>query len=195
MKSYEITTDHRGSHLRLYTPNEQEVRRHADQLVHFYNDPHNSAMMDHATDHTAEEIIQWYADTDPDTIRFLIEADGRLLGDADLRHIDYQRGTAEYAVMIGDRGTQGKGWGTQVSLMVTYFGFTELGLKTIYLTIIPANVAGRRCYEKVGYTLNNSAIAREYMDQPDDIVMSLDRSTFTARHGEHLPAINIRSRE
>jgi RimJ/RimL family protein N-acetyltransferase len=194
MAGYEISTNHKGQDLRLYTPNAAEVRRYAEPLAQFYNDPHNSAMMDHSTEHTVEDIIQLYMDPTSDTLRFFIEADGIFLGDADLRHIDRARGTAEYAVMIGARAAQGKGWGTQVSLMVTHFAFTELGLQTVYLVVIPANVAGRRAYEKVGYTRDESWAAEEYKDQPDDIAMSIDRQTFLARHGEPLAAISIRPR-
>lgn len=191
MHRYEITADHRGSHLRLYTPTESEVRRHATALARFYNDPHNSAMMDHSSTHTVEDVIEMYAEPSPHMIPFFIEADGLFLGDADLRSIDRHRRTAEYAVMIGERSTQGKGWGTQISLMATHFAFVELKLQTVYLSIIPANVAGRRAYEKVGYVIDNSPEAVEYMDQPGDIVMSVRHETLVERHGERLQSIHI----
>ncbi|MBI1747718.1 MAG: GNAT family N-acetyltransferase [Acidobacteria bacterium] len=192
MSHYEITSRHKGSLLRLYTPDDDEVRQCAERLAGFYNDPYNSTMMDHTTDHTAEDIAKIYSSHAPDTLRFFIAADGVFLGDADLRRINSQARTAEYAVMIGERGTQGKGWGTQVSIMLTYFAFSALQLQTIYLTIIPANVAGRRCYEKVGYAVDNSAGAANYREHPTDLVMSVDRAAFLLRHRQLLPPILIR---
>lgn len=195
MNTYEIVTEHRGHHLRVYMPQAQEVRRYAEMLAHFYNDEHNRVMMDHSDEHTPEDILELYADTSPDTIRFFIEADGVFLGDADLRHIDRARRTAEYAVMIGARAAQGKGWGTRVTIMITYFAFAELDLQTVYLSVIPTNVAGRRAYEKVGYQRDHSEAGKQFREHPDDIVMSVDRATFMARHGDVLSGITIRRQQ
>lgn len=189
MRGYQITLRDDPQHLRLYTPSAADVRRHAGRLAEFYNDPHNRAMMGHSAEHTAEDVIALYTDPSPDTLRFLIEAEGRLLGDADLRHIEPARGTAEYAVMIGEPAAQGRGWGTQVSIMAAGLAFRELGLRRLYLSVGPANAAGRRCYEKVGYRLDPSAAAAARRDQPDDLVMSITPRALAIAHGGRLAAM------
>src|SRR2546426_1082291 len=61
----------------------------------------------------------------------------------------------------------------------------------VYLSVEPENVAGRRCYEKVGYVLDHSCPASRYADEPTDVTMSLTREAFERRHGDALEAIAI----
>ena len=47
---------------------------------------------------------------------------------------------------------------------------------------MPANVASRRVFEKLGHAVDRSAAARAFADEDDDIVMSIDRATFERAH-------------
>jgi RimJ/RimL family protein N-acetyltransferase len=99
-----------------------------------------------------------------------------LMGDADFRNIEGRVG--EFAIMIGGRATQGRGLGTRFGLMLHVFGFAVLGLEQIYISVIPANIASRRLFEKLGYQIDDSPAAREFIDEESDLTMSLARATF-----------------
>jgi RimJ/RimL family protein N-acetyltransferase len=124
--------------------------------------------------------------------QFLLFLDGKLAGDADLRGIAV--GTAEFAFMIGARDQQGKGLGTKFALMIHAFAFQWLGLRRVYASIVPHNVASRRVFEKLGYTLDDGAEARGYADEPGDIVMGIDRTAFERAHAAAIAQLRMEDR-
>ncbi|HEY6476581.1 MAG TPA: GNAT family N-acetyltransferase [Polyangia bacterium] len=159
-------------------PTGEELRSAAPELAAFYNDSHNRAMMAHETDaYTAADVIAYYEELRVERGRpFLLFRDGVLMGDADFRHIDDRSG--EFAIMIGGRATQGRGLGTRFGLMLHTFGYGVLELDRIYISVIPANSASRRLFEKLGYQSDDSPEAREFIDTESDLTMSLARSAF-----------------
>jgi RimJ/RimL family protein N-acetyltransferase len=69
--------------------------------------------------------------------------------------------------------------------MLHAFGYDVLGLDRIYISVIPANTASRRLFEKLGYRSDDSPEAREFIDDQSDLTMSLARTAFeSARHAE-----------
>ena len=167
-----------------FEPTRQEVAAAAPALSRYYNDSHNRAMMAHGEDMSPEDVVEHYDSVWGEGGRnFLLDIDGTLMGDADLRHVDMATRTAEFAIMIGQRATQGRGLGTRFALMLHALAFGALGLESIYITIIPANKASQRLFEKIGYQLDASAAARAYIDEEDDITMSFSRDQFQRLHG------------
>jgi RimJ/RimL family protein N-acetyltransferase len=159
-----------------------QVAAVAPTLAGFYNEPHNRAMLAHAADLHARDVVAHYRRLAGDGARaFLLELDGRLVGDADLRHID--RGRAEIAILVGDRSVQGRGLGTRFGVMVHAFAFRALGLRRVYASIIPSNAASLRLFGKLGYERDDSPEARRTMDAPDDVTLSLARERFEGLHG------------
>src|SRR5579871_611144 len=142
-------------------PDPAELRRAAPQLAAFYNDDHNRRMLAHDDEpHTAEDVVAYYEELRAEGGRpFLLYADGVLMGDADFRNLEDR--TGEFAILIGGRATQGRGLGTRFARMLHVFGFRTLGLDRIYISVIPANAASRRLFEKLGYQIDDSPEARE----------------------------------
>jgi RimJ/RimL family protein N-acetyltransferase len=175
-------------------PDAAELRRAAPQLAAFYNDDHNRRMLAHDDEpHTAEDVVSYYEELRAEGGRpFLLTADGALVGDADFRNIEDDSG--EFAILIGGRATQGRGLGTRFARMLHQFGFGTLGLGRIYISVIPANVASRRLFEKLGYAIDDSPEARELIDEPSDITMSLARATFEGAGSEDLAAVHAFAR-
>ena len=91
--------------------------------------------------------------------------------------------------MIGGRATQGRGLGTRFGLMLHAFGYGVLGLGRLYISVIPANAASRRLFEKLGYEVDDSPEAREFIDEESDLTMSLARSAFERARGDERAAI------
>jgi RimJ/RimL family protein N-acetyltransferase len=153
------------------------VRAHAAELAIAYNEPRNASMMGHTAALTPDDVIDHYADmAEEGAHQFLLYANDALRGDADLRGIS--NGAAEFAFMIGAPSSQGRGLGTKFAQMIYAFAFSQLGLARVYASVIPANTASKRVFEKLGCTVDDSAAARGYADEPGDLVLSVDRATF-----------------
>lgn len=160
----------------------------AGALSAWYNEPYNRAMMSNTADLTPGDVIEgWRALEAAGGRPFLLFADGALVGDGDFRHV--AKTEAEFAIMVGPRGAQGRGLGTRLSILLHTYAFGELNLDVCYLSIVPANVAGRRCYEKVGYVEDHSCPASRYAEEPTDICMSLPRARFAALHADAIGAV------
>jgi RimJ/RimL family protein N-acetyltransferase len=187
----------RGPHDRLeaHEPTAAEVDAAAAHLSAWYNEEHNRAMMSHAELLDPGDVREHYANVWQEGGRnFLLYADGRLMGDADLRHVDTTTRTAEFAIMIGERNVQGRGYGTRFALMLHALAFAALGLARIYVTIIPQNRGSLRLFEKLGYQRDVSPAARSYIDEEDDVTLSFGRDDFHRIHGDTIRQLTVARR-
>jgi len=177
-----------GGHLRAFEPTREEVARFAPTLAGFYNDGYNRAMMANTVAMTTDDVVEHFEGLRRNGGRpFVLERDGDLLGDADLRHITAQ--TAEFAILVGQRPEQGKGIGTRFAILLHALAFRGLSLERILVSILPANVPSQRLFAKIGYTSDDSPAARKFADDPSDLTLSLSRATFEAAHAPALAEI------
>jgi RimJ/RimL family protein N-acetyltransferase len=168
--------------LTVFTPD--DVTPHAEALAAAYNA--NAAMLGNTQPMTVADVVEHYAALRPPVAYpFVLLADGKLAGDGDLRGI--AGGVGEFAFLIAAPSAQGKGLGTRFAIMVHAFAFGHLGLERLYASVIPANVASQRVFEKLGYIVDNTAA---YGDT-GDIVLAIDRATFEHRHAAALADIRI----
>jgi RimJ/RimL family protein N-acetyltransferase len=169
-----------------------EVGVASAQLAAWYNEDYNRSMLSNTEALDAADVREYYGNLREEGGRgFLLYADERLLGDADLRHLDLARGTGEFAILIGERAVQGRGFGTRFALMLHALAFLKLGLERLYVAIIPANRGSLRLFEKLGYQPDDSPAARTYVDEADDRTLSFARADFLRLHGEILPALRF----
>ncbi len=192
------------TNLAAVEPSLDDVRAHAEELARGYNDPRNATLMGHDEPLTADDVVDHYAEMMEDGARaFLLFQDGVLEGDGDLRPLRHVapapgrarrrvHGAAEFAFMIGAPSAQGRGLGTRYATMIHAFAFREIGLQHVYASVVPQNTASLRVFEKLGYWRDDSALAREFADDPLDIVLAIDRPTFERVAAEALAAINVR---
>jgi RimJ/RimL family protein N-acetyltransferase len=181
-----------GETLIALEPSADEVRRAAPALAAYYNDAHNRRMMAHEDDpFDAADVVAYYEQLRADGGRpFLLQQGGGvLLGDADFRHPKPETASAEFAIMIGDRTTQGRGFGTGFGLMLHAFGFQVLGLERVYVSVIPANAASRALFQKLGYRSDDSPAARALIDDVSDMTLSLARPSFVRAWPAEIAAI------
>lgn len=78
-------------------------------------------------------------------------ATGRPVGNVAWTDIDWQNGTAEYVLFIGEVDCRGKGYGTEVTRLMLDYAFTTLGLHNVMLRVYEYNRAGLRAYQKAGF--------------------------------------------
>jgi RimJ/RimL family protein N-acetyltransferase len=175
-------------HLCAYEPTPEEVARVAPVLASFYNDAHNRAMMANTVAMTVADVEEHYAELrSHDGRPFVLEVDGHLVGDADMRHVTGK--SAEFAILVGDRARQGQGLGRRFGLLLHGLAFAGLGLERLYASIIPSNRASQRLFAWLGYRRDDSPDARAYADEPSDLTFSLPRAEFQAIHGPTLSSM------
>jgi RimJ/RimL family protein N-acetyltransferase len=173
-------------------PTLDEVRVHAPALVAAYNDPQNAPLLGHASLLVEQDVIDHYAGLlEAGAHPFLLFRDDALAGDGDLRGVT--GGAAEFAFLIAAPSAQGRGLGTRFATMIHAHGFGSLGLERIYASVIPANVASRRVFDKLGYVVDDSPAAREFGDE-GDTVLRVDREGFLRQHAAAVAEIQIAMR-
>jgi len=170
----------RWGELTAIVPNADEIARHAPALAAAYNDPRNSALLGNTQALTVDDVIEHYQRVE---FPFLFLIGDELAGDGDLRGV--ANGAAEFAFLIAAPSAQGKGLGTRFAIMVHAFAFTDLALERVYASVIPANVASKRVFEKLGYVVDETS---EYGDE-GDIVLRLDKQRFLDRHAREVGEI------
>ena len=73
------------------------------------------------------------------------------IGHVGLYQIDYRVRRAEFAILIGDTASWGRGIGRRVSAAVVDYGFRELNLHRIELSVLSSNARAIKLYEGLGF--------------------------------------------
>ena len=77
--------------------------------------------------------------------------DDVLVGFVVLFNLKWRNQTAELAIGIGDADYRGKGYGRDALRLILNFGFSELNLRRISLTVMEYNASAIKAYERVGF--------------------------------------------
>ncbi|MBN1562408.1 MAG: GNAT family N-acetyltransferase [Anaerolineae bacterium] len=95
----------------------------------------------------------------PFAIRLLDAED--MIGYCELDGILWNQGTGWLALAIGDPALRGQGYGTEALRLLLAFGFAELNLRRVQLTVFSYNVPAIRLYEKLGF--QREGVFREFL--------------------------------
>jgi len=89
----------------------------------------------------------------PNHVVFLVEdrRTHRPLGLAGLYDIHPTGRKAEFRVLIGEKDFWNRGYGTEITELVTFYGFDRLNLNRVWLGVTAENKGGVRAYEKAGF--------------------------------------------
>ena len=99
------------------------------------------------------------------------------VGFAWLWHLDHNNCNAEFSIFLSDTELMGKGLGTDALNAVLDFGFNNLPLERIYLTVRKMNQHAIRSYEKAGMVIEGT-LRKSWRFQGklvDEYVMSILR--------------------
>jgi RimJ/RimL family protein N-acetyltransferase len=119
-----------------------------------------------------EENIERGAKREPEVVEFTVydRTDSTPVGTAGLLSIAHANGTAEFAIIIGER--RGRGLGTEATRLVLDFAFHVLQLRNVLLETLEWNIAGLTAYERAGFrrvgVRRGAVISR---GRPTDIVI------------------------
>jgi len=178
--------------LRITEPTDAEVAAAAPRLASFYNEPHNRRLLANTVELSEADVLAFYAGCRASGGHpLLLWCNGVLVGDADLRRVDAAHGTAEFAILIGERAQQGRGLGTWFAVMAHAFAFATLNLQRLYIAIVADNVGSRRLFDKLGYQRDDSDLARASADAPDDLTLSCSRERFASLWGRETAGVRV----
>ncbi len=91
------------------------------------------------------------AATDPNSISWAVEHEGRLVGATGIHDIDWDHGHGTTGIVLGDKSVWGRGIAKEVMRMRTRFLFTETSLRRLRSGYLAGNQASARAQEAAGY--------------------------------------------
>lgn len=113
-------------------------------------------------------------------------ADARAIGLVEMEGIAWAHGEGWLGIGIGDREYWDRGYGTDATRLILRFGFTELNLHRISLTVFDYNARAIQVYTKLGFV--EEGRAREFLHRDGRrwgmIFMGLLRSEWQAHKGD-----------
>jgi RimJ/RimL family protein N-acetyltransferase len=115
---------------------------------------------------------------------FAIETkDGRHIGNTDLMDVSAENRCATLGIMIGDKAYWSKGYGTDAMRTLVRFGFEEMNLHRIQLTVDARNERAQACYRKCGFVEEARLRQHRYAEGQfhDTLWMSVLREEWEAR--------------
>jgi len=143
--------------------------------------------------HSSKAIKDWMEkelENAKDMSWFAIRAleDDRLLGDITLSVINWGSREAFVGIGIGERDSWGKGYGTDAMDLILRYGFVELNLQRISLTVFEFNQRALRTYEKAGFRLEGRQ--RQIMQREgrrwDILYMGILREEWMEKNGHNI---------
>jgi RimJ/RimL family protein N-acetyltransferase len=117
---------------------------------------------------------------------FAIETkEGVHIGSIGFHYVNPENRKATLGVVIGDKRYWSKGYGTDAMLTLLRFGFEEMNLHRIDLSVDEDNERGIACYRKCGFVEEGRLRQERYSrgGYRDQLWMGLLREEFRALHG------------
>ena len=151
----------RGKFVQLTTVEPKELAQ-AFQRWNQDSEYQRFSMIDPASLLSEEKIMEWAEkrlQSDGHHYFFairLLDSD-HLVGSCGLSGEIFPHGEAYVGIGLGDRELWGKGYGTDAMLVLLRYGFHELNLHRVALTVSAYNPRGIRSYEKAGFMIEGKA--------------------------------------
>ncbi|MFC1630131.1 GNAT family N-acetyltransferase [Patescibacteria group bacterium] len=104
----------------------------------------------------------------------------KMIGYAGIYEINPIVRKGEFRILIGEKNFWNKGYGTEITELVTYYGFDRLNLNRIYLGYASENKGAGRAYEKAGYQYEGTLKEDVYRNSQyyDGIKMAILREDY-----------------
>ncbi|MCY0928086.1 GNAT family protein [Streptomyces sp. H27-H1] len=128
----------------------------AAALWRWNHDPEVMRWMDDSYAQPVERVRTWLTDRPRNSYGDLLLgvealADGVLIGLVALRDAEPEKGIATLDVYLGEKAYWGRGYATDTVRTVCRYGFEDMRLHKVTLTVATENHAARKAYEKVGF--------------------------------------------
>lgn len=140
-----------------------------DALYAFKNDPNiMSRLGGFHSGLSCDDIARWidHHNSRTDEVLWVVAdcTDDTCLGHAGLYKIDHRVRSAEFAILLGHQETWGKGLGRAITNHVIEYGFFQLNLNRISLSVLAQNERARRLYDSIGFAREGVLKSAQYKD-------------------------------
>lgn len=100
-----------------------------------------------------EDVDTYYQNKVLDTKRqfFAICYDNKVIGEIQLKRIDFEKLCGTLSIHLVNDTVKGKGFGTEAERLLIEYAIKELGLRTIYADTIHRNNRSKHILEKLGF--------------------------------------------
>jgi RimJ/RimL family protein N-acetyltransferase len=149
------------------------------------NDAEIAAMLGgFSTGYSETDLAEWveYHRKRSDEVIWIVarEADNECVGHVGLYQIDHRVRSAEFAILLGDRNAWGKGLGLACTRFAADYGFRQLNLNRIHLSVLATNERAIRLYLSAGFREEGRLRQAQYKNGQyvDLILMSLLRDEY-----------------
>lgn len=141
----------------------------------------------HPAPYTLEQSLAWVDGLASDPLAWVIEHEGRCIGDARLHSLGEQDAKATYAVGLQSPELLGRGLGTEATRLVLAHAFGAMGLNRVSLRVLAFNEGAIRCYQKCGFVIEGRErqSCRIGDEWHDDIIMGALASDWRSNGGKH----------
>lgn len=127
----------------------------------WFNDPEVNRYLatgrrPNAVEHSRELITRAMSSEREVLFAVIERVSGRHIGNAGLHRIHPVYRSAGFGVVIGVPACWHRGYGTEVTALVTDFAFSRLNLNRVELEVVAENERAQRVYERVGYRIEGT---------------------------------------
>lgn len=125
-----------------------------------------------------DDVDRWHDWLASQDLGWVIDLDGRCIGEARLHHLSQPDRRARYAVGIFDASLRGRGIGAETTRLVLQYAFDTLGLHRVDLRVLEYNTRAIASYAKCGFVREGLERESAYIDGEwhNDVMMAiLDR--------------------
>jgi len=111
-----------------------------------------------------EHLLSMVKEKDTVILGIHLKEPDKLIGNTGLHRIQQVDRNAVFGIVIGDKEEWSKGYGTEATELMVYFGFQTLNLNRIELEVFVYNERAIQCYEKVGFIREGTRRQARYYD-------------------------------
>jgi|SRR5659263_390505 len=127
-----------------------------EELFVLKNDEESNSLLGGFTaGYNKESIKEWiiFHNNKSSEVLYVIQdiESGKLIGHVGLYNIDHRVRKAEFAILIADKNYRGKGYGDLCTKYMVSYGFNQLNLNRIELSLLSGNTKALTLYQKNGF--------------------------------------------
>lgn len=121
----------------------------------WYNDPEIRGLIGSTTPMSRQDAEEWFENLHKDKSRIwftvVTKEDDRVIGETGLLRMFPHWRTTDLSIILGEKDTLGKGYGTEVMNLLLDYAFGYLNFHRVAIGVVGFNDKALRFYEKIGF--------------------------------------------